>query len=311
MNLNHLKVFIVVAEQGSVLAASKALGVPNSTVARQLAQFEEQLGMQLVLRSTRYLRLTDEGKRIYAKTAALVEQLDEVENQITSEQGSLAGKITLAVPSEFGAQWLDTAIAEFAIEHPRVSIECITSMAPLDPVRRDIDVSIAYHRGNFEDSSLIMRKLLRLESVVVAAPHLIEKHGTPCSIKALERLPCISTLLALKENPWHFMGAKQRLFHVNVGSRYKVDSSRMLITGALKGIGYAIIPRVFCEEHIGEGRLVELELDYPPAPLEVVAIYPNRSINHRSRLLVKKIAQTLAAKFALENSAVKDRSSAR
>ncbi|WP_447895904.1 LysR family transcriptional regulator [Vreelandella sp. GE22] len=299
MNLNHLKVFIVVAEQGSVLAASKVLGVPNSTVARQLAQFEKQLGMQLVLRSSRYLRLTEEGKRIYEKAAGLIDQLDEVENEITTERGDLSGKITLAIPSEFGAKWLNSAIAEFAAEHPKTSIECITSMAPLDPVRRDIDISIAYHRGNFEDSSLVMRRLLKLESVVVAAPELITRYGTPYTLKELERLPCISTLLALKENPWHFIDSQKGIFHLNVASRYKVDSSQMLIAGALKGIGYAIIPKAFCEAHITAEELIEIELEHQPAPLEIVAIYPNRSINHRSRLLVEKIAGTLATQFTL------------
>ncbi|WP_252108575.1 MULTISPECIES: LysR family transcriptional regulator [unclassified Halomonas] len=293
MNLNYLKIFVVVADQGSITAASKALGIPNSTVARQLTQLENQLGKQLILRSTRHLRMTEEGKRIYQKAASLITELDEVENEIKSEQGYLSGKITLAIPSEFGAKWLNEIIAEFALTHPNVSIECITSMAPLDPVRRDIDISIAYHRGNFEDSSLIMRQLVKLSSVVVASPELIKTYGTPKTIAELESLPCLSTLLALKENPWHFIGQDNALFHLNVSSRYKVDSSQLLIAGALQGIGYAIIPRVFCEQHLDTGRLVEINLDHTPAPLEIVAIYPNRAINHRSKRLVEVIASAL------------------
>ncbi|WP_447528668.1 LysR family transcriptional regulator [Vreelandella sp. TE19] len=293
MNLNYLKIFVVVADQGSITAASKALGIPNSTVARQLTQLENQLGKQLILRSTRHLRLTEEGKSIYQKAASLIAELDEVENEIKSEQGYLSGKITLAIPSEFGVKWLNEILAEFALVHPNVSIECITSMAPLDPVRRDIDISIAYHRGNFEDSSLIMRKLVKLESVVVASPALIKSHGIPEKVQELPGLPCISTLLALEQNPWHFIGKNGALFHLSIESRYKVDSSQMLIAGAIKGIGYAIIPRVFCEQHLATGELVEIPLDHTPAPLEIVAIYPNRSINYRSRWLVEEIANAL------------------
>lgn len=293
MNLNFLKIFITVARQGSLLAASKSLGMSNSTIGRQLAQFEEQMGMQLVLRNTRHLRLTDDGKKLYERTEGLIAELDEIKNEIKAEDGEISGKITISIPSEFGVKWLNTCIADFAAEHKNISIECITSMAPLDPIRRDVDVSITYHRGKFDDSGMVMRPLLKLPSVVVAAPKLIAKHGIPHSVEQLRDLPCISTLLALKANPWHFLDEDSGSLCLNINSSYKVDSSQMLISGAVAGIGYAIIPYAFCQDQIRSGKLVTIDLDYKPAPLEVVAIFPNRSIAHRSRALVDKIELTL------------------
>ena len=141
MNLDYLKVFIVIAKQGSILAASKALNIPKSTVARHLEQLERQLSHQLVLRNTRHLRLTAEGQRLYHLAEDIISDLEEVEHEMKGRHGNLSGKITVAIPSEFGVKWLNESIADFVIDHPDIAIDCITSMSPLAPIRRYVDVS--------------------------------------------------------------------------------------------------------------------------------------------------------------------------
>ncbi|MBZ9557910.1 MULTISPECIES: LysR family transcriptional regulator [unclassified Modicisalibacter] len=287
MNLDYLKVFVAIARQGSILAAAKALGIPKSTAARHLGQLETQLAHQLVLRNTRHLRLTDEGQRLYQRAKDLIGELEEVEHDIKGCHGTLSGRITVAIPSEFAVQWLNESIAEFAADNPSIAIDCITSMAPLDPVRRDVDVSICYHRGKLADSSMVVRPLVNMRSSVVAAPSVIARHGRPTGVAELGHLPCISTLTALQANPWHFVDGQGRLIALEVPTRYRVDSSQMLIAGARAGIGYAIIPHEFCRESIASGDLVELPLDLSPAPLEIVAIHPSRgSLSPRTRAFV-------------------------
>lgn len=302
MNLNHLKVFVTVAQQGSLLATSKSLGIPNSTIGRHLTQFESEMGMQLVMRNTRHLRLTNDGKRLYERAEGLVSELEEIEHEIKSSGNDVSGKIIIAIPSEFGVKWLNKCIADFVASHPKVSVECITSMASLDPVRRDVDVSIVYHRGKLQDSSMVVRHLLKMPSVVVAAPKLIDIYGRPSSIDELKNLPCISTLTALQANPWHFVDHDNRLVSMNVKTRYRVDSSQMLISGAIAGIGYAIIPQFFCQDFINNGQLDLIELDLVPAPLEIIAVFPNRLINQRLRLLMDVIGN----KFEEDSSILKD-----
>ncbi|MEC8916423.1 LysR family transcriptional regulator [Salinicola sp. LHM] len=295
MNLDYLKVFTAIAKQGSILAASKAMGIPKSTVARQLRQLEKQLSRQLVLRNTRHLRLTDEGQRLYQKVKGLIGDLEEVEHDMKGRLGKLSGKITVAIPSEFGVKWLNESIATFAANHPDIAIDCITSMAPLDPVRRDVDVSICYHRGKLSDSGMVVRPLVSMRSAVVAAPSIIANYGRPASVHELSQLPCISTLTALQANPWHFIDAEGRTIALDVPTRYRVDSSLMLIAGARAGIGFAIIPYEFCTESIESGDLIELALDLNPAPLEIVAIHPDRkSISQRTRAFLDVVEQQLS-----------------
>ncbi|MCK0746241.1 LysR family transcriptional regulator [Chromohalobacter nigrandesensis] len=297
MNLDYLKVFVAIARQGSILAASRALAMPKSTVARHLDQLESQLSHQLVLRNTRHLRLTAEGQRLYHLAKDIIGDLEEVEHEMKDRHGRLSGKITVAIPSEFGVKWLNESIADFVADHPDIAIDCITSMAPLDPVRRDVDVSICYHRGKLSDSGMVVRPLVSMRSAVVAAPSVIARHGRPASVQALSHLPCISTLTALQSNPWHFIDAEGRTIALDVPTRYRVDSSLMLIAGARAGIGYAIIPYEFCQESIESGDLIELALDLKPAPLEIVAIHPDRkSISTRTRAFVDIVEKQLLAR---------------
>ncbi|MCT8467251.1 LysR family transcriptional regulator [Chromohalobacter canadensis] len=297
MNLDYLKIFVAIAKQGSILAASKALDIPKSTVARHLDQLEKQLSHQLVLRNTRHLRLTAEGQRLYHLAGDIIGELEEVEHEMKGRHGDLSGRITVAIPSEFGVKWLNESIADFVADHPDIAIDCITSMAPLDPVRRDVDVSICYHRGKLSDSGMVVRPLVSMRSAVVAAPSVVADHGRPASVQELSHLPCISTLTALQANPWHFIDVEGRTIALDVPTRYRVDSSLMLIAGARAGIGFAIIPYEFCKESIAAGDLVEFALDLQPAPLEIVAIHPNRqSISTRTRAFVDIVEQQLRAR---------------
>ncbi|MCM2130628.1 LysR family transcriptional regulator [Larsenimonas rhizosphaerae] len=297
MNLDHLKLFVAVAEQESILAASKMLDIPNSTLSRQIKNLEGQLGQQLVLRSTRHLRLTAEGRALYERARPLVAALSDIGHEVKSRHGRLSGTLTVAIPSEFCVTWLNRGIAEFSRQHPELALECITSMAPLDPVRRDVHVSIAYHRGDRQSSNMVVRPLLSLASSVVATPELLARYAAPSRISELAELPCISTLTALKSNPWVFIDDKGQAVSLKLPSRYKVDSSQMLISGALAGIGFAIIPTAFCASHLASGELVELTLDCQPAPLDIVAIYPNRnSISVRARAFVDMVKTELRDK---------------
>ncbi|MHB0776018.1 LysR family transcriptional regulator [Halomonas sp. WWR20] len=296
MNLNYLKIFIAVAQQGSILSASKALNIPKSTVARHLEQLEKQLSQQLVLRNTRHLRLTAEGHYLYQRAKDIIGNLEEIEHEMKDNEGKLSGRITVSIPSEFGVRWLNESIANFVAENTEISIDCITSMAPLDPVRRDIDVSICYHRGKLSDSGMVIRSLVSMRSSIVVAPSVIKTYGRPTTAQALSRLPCISTLTALEANPWHFLDQEGRRTSLDVTTRYRVDSSMMLIAGARAGIGFAIIPYEFCKNSIASGELVELTLDLTPAPLEIVAIHPDRhSITHRTRAFVDVVEAQLKA----------------
>lgn len=297
MNLNYLATFVEVARHGSISGASKDLRIPSSTISRHLGKLEDMLKTRLLSRNSWHCSLTASGRELFDYSAGLIDQLLEAENIIKAEDGELSGKIKVSIPTEFGVVWLSDVVSEFAASHDKVEIECVTSMRSLDPVRREIDVSITYLRGKPTSSSHIMQRLLTLESSVVAAPTLIARYGSPATVAELTDLPCISTVSALRSNPWQFVDGDGAHQSVDVRAKYKVDSSNMLTNGALRSIGYAIIPTEFIRLELLAGNLIELQLDMTPAPLDIVAVFPERRhISARTRALVQAIARSLESK---------------
>lgn len=297
MDLNNLATFIEVARHGTISGASKDLRIPTSTISRRLNKLEDEFEARLLSRNSRHCSLTPSGQVLYDYAVGLMDDLLEAKNILRETDGQLSGRMKVSIPTEFGVVWLSDVVSEFARDHPMVDLECITSMQSLDPVRREIDVSIAYLRGAPEDSSLVMRRLLTIQSSVVAAPSLIETYGKPSTVAQMASLPCISTLSALRSNPWQFVRPDATCFALDVQSKYKVDSSNMLINGALRGLGYAIIPTEFIKPELRSGNLIELPLDFRPAPLEIVAVFPERKhITRRTRALVNAIEKSLQTK---------------
>jgi len=293
MNLNHLSIFIEIAKHKTMVNASSSLGIPNSTVGRQLAQLESELGVRLFSRNTRHMNLTQDGKDLFERTVHLIEKLNEVENDFFYTKKELSGRINVSIPNEYGSLWFATCIAKFAKSYPLVSISCSTSMASVDPISEEMDLSIIYHRGIPNDSSLVMQNLATIPSVIVGSKNLIEKHGLPTNITELKKLPCISTWHALRANPWHFIDINGDSVSHKIKSVYRADSTNLIISAAIEGVGFAIIPRLFCKQYIDQNVLVEVDIGLQPAPLHVAAVLPDRVLNLRTKYFLEKIKKTM------------------
>ncbi|EHP44221.1 LysR family transcriptional regulator [Cupriavidus basilensis OR16] len=120
-------------------------------------------------------------------------------------------------------------------------------MTGLEVLREDVDLSIVFHGGHQEDSAFITRELATLPSIVVAAPSLLARTGMPRHVSELKSLPCITTLSALKGQPWQFQDAAGEIVKVPVRSRYRVNSGELAVAGARQGIGFAIVAAYPCQ----------------------------------------------------------------
>ena len=181
-------------------------------------------------------------------------------------------------------------LAEFCSLHPGVELECDTRLTGLEALREDMDLSIVFHRGRQDDSTFITRELATLPSIVVAAPALLAKTGIPRHVRELRSLPCITTLSALKGQPWQFLDATGEIVKVSVRSRYRVNSGELALAGARQGIGFAIMAAFPCQEDLAAGRLQEVPLDLCPAPLQLLGAYSHRhSVTARVRALLDLI----------------------
>lgn len=292
MELNALKIFIAVVENSSFVGASKTLQIPTSNVSRSISQLEEALNLQLIERSTRHMKLTQSGQLLYTRVKPLLESLEQTEAELTSQQIQLKGPLRICIPNEAGPKLLGTAIADFACQHPEITISCITNLSGLESLREDLDMAIIIHRGKMDDCDYIASHLTTIPCTVVGSPSLIQKWGLPNHTSQLKTLPCITTVSALKGMPWQFTRTGSEFSTIQVNEHYRVNSGELALKAAIAGVGFAILAKVSCQEFIDDGSLVEIELELPAAPLQLFAVYANRQyLPAKTRVFIDFIRQ--------------------
>ncbi|WP_421276291.1 LysR family transcriptional regulator [Aeromonas veronii] len=294
MELNALKIFIAVVENSSFVGASKTLQIPTSNVSRSISQLEEALNLQLIERSTRHMKLTQSGQLLYTRVKPLLESLEQTEAELTSQQIQLKGPLRICIPNEAGPKLLGTAIADFACQHPEITISCITNLSGLESLREDLDMAIIIHRGKMDDCDYIASHLTTIPCTVVGSPSLIQKWGLPNHTSQLKTLPCITTVSALKGMPWQFTRTGSEFSTIQVNEHYRVNSGELALKAAIAGVGFAILAKVSCQEFINDGSLVEIELELPAAPLQLFAVYANRQyLPAKTRVFLEFIRQNI------------------
>jgi DNA-binding transcriptional LysR family regulator len=301
LDLNTVRVYTAVVDEQSFAGASRLLAIPSSNVSRYVAALERQLGTRLLERSTRHLRMTEAGRLLYERAKPLLDTLLSTQEELGAVQRDLRGPLKMCMPGE-APRLLAPILAEFCSLHPGIELECDTRMTGLEVLREDVDLSIVFHRGHQEDSAFITRELATLPSIVVAAPSLLAKTGTPRHVRELKSLPCITTLSALKGQPWQFQDASGDIVKVPVRSRYRVNSGELAVAGARQGIGFAIVAAYPCQDDLVTGRLQEVSLDLCPAPLQLLGAYSHRhSVTARVRALLDLIQVRLAGSASVNN----------
>ncbi|WP_043418361.1 LysR family transcriptional regulator [Cupriavidus basilensis] len=246
LDLNTVRVYTAVVDEQSFAGASRLLAIPSSNVSRHVAALERRLGVRLLERSTRHLRMTEAGRLLYERAKPLLDTLLSTQEELGAVQRELRGPLKMCMPGE-APRLLAPILAEFCSLHPGIELECDTRMTGLEVLREDVDLSIVFHGGHQEDSAFITRELATLPSIVVAAPSLLARTGMPRHVSELKSLPCITTLSALKGQPWQFQDAAGEIVKVPVRSRYRVNSGELAVAGARQGIGFAIVAAYPCQ----------------------------------------------------------------
>src|SRR5690349_13611102 len=176
-DLNDTLVFVKVVEQGSFVAAAKALRLPKTTVSRKVQDLETRLGAQLLQRTTRKLGLTEAGNVYFEHSQRIARDLEEAENAVGQLQGGPRGWLRFTAPYSVGITWIAPLLGEFHARHPEVRVEMVLTNEPLDIIDQEIDVALRV--GSLPDSNLIARKLATFRTQVYASPGYIARHGEP------------------------------------------------------------------------------------------------------------------------------------
>jgi DNA-binding transcriptional LysR family regulator len=266
IDLEDLRTFVEVADAGGVSAAARRLGLSKSIVSRRLVRLEEELGVQLLSRTTRGAALTEAGATFREHASRVTAELDMARDAISPE-GDVRGRLRIAAPLSFGPTHLAPVLAELARRHPQLQVHAVYADRFVDLVGEGFDAAVRV--GYLADSNLVVRRIAPIRGKFVASPTYIEAHGAPVTPGDLAN----HEALMQGTEPWRMM-SDSKAITVRVQGRFKADNGEALVAAALAGIGIGMIPDVLIDHHVTSGALVPVLVDYPPPEAGLYVVRP-------------------------------------
>jgi DNA-binding transcriptional LysR family regulator len=273
------KVFVVIAERGSMVKAADALDMSRAMVTRYLAQMEQWAEARLFHRSTRRLSLTDAGEETLGRCRQLLETAESMRASSAAEADAPHGLLRISCSPSLGQAAIAQAVAAFLQRYPRVRIDLQMSNQAVNLVEERIDLAIRI--TNALEPNLIARQLADCDSVICAAPAYLAEHGTPERLEELSSHNCLA-FSYFGKNLWHFKRDGETVA-IPVSGNLSANDSLVLLAAAQAGAGIAMQPRYSAMPLIKSGELVELLPAFTPQQMGIYGIYTSRQ--HMSAVL--------------------------
>lgn len=266
MDIEDLRTFVEIADAGGVSPAARRLGVSKSIVSRRLARLENDLGVQLVSRTTRGAALTEAGA-VFRDHAAKASAEVDLARETILPTGDLRGLLRVAAPLSFGPTHFAPVLAQMALLHPRLHIHACYTDRFVDLIAEGFDCGIRV--GTLEDSNLIAKRIGPIYGKCVASPAYIKAYGSP---ETPEELLSHEALMQGTET-WQFLDGDQ-VVTIHPQGRFKADNGIALVDAAIAGLGIARVPDGLVADHIEAGALVTVMTRFPPPPAGAYVVRP-------------------------------------
>ncbi len=284
MDLEALVDFNAVASHGGFSHASRATGRPKATLSRRVRQLEDSLGVHLIERGARTLRLTDDGAALHEQTSALLDRIDDIKEALIGDVGLPHGRLRINAPVLFAQRGLGRIAARYAAAYPDVQLEITADDRFIDPLVDGYDLVL---RANPKATTeLAGRCFLRDELIVVGDPSITR----PESASEDAPVPAVILLGAPEGSPWNIArdGQTQQL-HTRAAMR--LSSMTMVHDAVLDGAGVAMMPRSLVQADLDAGRLFNWG-NAVGRRIEVWALYPpNRHVSRKVSAFIRMLTE--------------------
>jgi len=294
-DLNALMIFARVVDATSFSEAARRLGMPISTVSRKVAELEDQLGVRLLERSTRQLRLTDVGAEVLEHALKSVEVSEAVESVVSNQLTEVKGTLRLSAPPSIADSVLAPLVTAFQASYPQVQVHILVTDRFVDHIAEGID--LVFRVGPLDDSSLVARKVLRYRHQLVASPDYLASQKLPAKPKDLLNHRLLAFSFWTPQNSWTFVKGDRKetiTFQPYLAINDYLGLAKALVSGA--GIGD--LPPIVCPEDLESGALVEVMPKWRFRPVDVSVVHlSNRHIPRVVRLFKEFAAQMAPTLF--------------
>lgn len=288
--LDMLRTFVAVADQVSFAEAARRLRISPTAASRAIAALEQSLGTALLRRTTRSVRLTDEGAAYLERCRAALADLDDAALALRGAGATPGGTLVITAPVTFGRLHILPIATALLCEHPALKIE----LTLIDRVVRLVDegIDVAVRIGDLSDSSLHAFKVAEVRRVVVASPAYLAAHGTPASIPALHDHALIAFTELDRGHEWRF-GPTGKLA-IRIEPRLAANTADAAIAAAIEGVGIARVLSYQAMDAIGSGSLVTLLDGFAPPAVPVHLVY---QASRRASVNVRAFIDAARARF--------------
>lgn len=278
MDLNSVELFVKVVQKGSFSAASRTAGVPVATVSRRVSELEKSLGVRLLERSTRQLRLTGAGTTLYEFVSRGLQEMQAGELALQNRESELKGLLRLSLPPNFEPWW--SLLKDFQLQFPLIEINVYTTERKIDLIEDGIDVALRI--GDVIYQSAVARELTSYKHVLVATPEFIKTNGMPKSPQDLDNFPCVAWRNDEAEVEWSLGRDKIKFRPI-----LKTNDYPHIMYMALQNKCITELPPFLASEHIANHRLIQLLPEYEFPEDRVSLLYPSRKqISRISRVYI-------------------------
>jgi len=278
--LQAMTTFVAVVDSGGFASAARKLSLSPPVVTRAVAELEERLGLRLLTRTTRVVRVTDAGARFSEDCRRILAEIDEAETAATGTHTAPRGTLTLTAPVLFGQLYVTPILVSYLQQFPEVDAQCLFLDRVVNVVEEGIDVAVRI--GELPDSSLQAVRVGRVRRVLVAAPAYLQDRGVP---KRPEDLVGHTIVSAAGVNPvseWRFNDAGTARVQ-RLQPRMRTTTNDSAIAAALAGLGIARLLSYQVASQVRNGALQAVLEDFESTPL------PVHVVHHEGRRATQKV----------------------
>ena len=287
MEIDDLRTFVEVADAGGINSAARRLGLAKSIVSRRLLRLEQELGAELLARTTRGAILTEAGVSFRDQAADICARIDAAREEM-SPNGDIRGLLRIAGPASVGTLFAP-ALADFARRHPALQVHTRFSDQYVDLAAEGFDCAIRV--GYMPDSSLIARKIGSLPMQLYASPGYIKENGAPeCPGDILKH-----SAITAGTNSWVFSDGDQN-FTVHPQGRFKADNAYVLAEAAAADLGIVAMGEMIARPYVEAGKLVPIMTRFRLPDVGIFVVRPpSQHIPRKVRLLIDLLVEKFAA----------------
>ncbi len=295
-NLDDMLLFAQVVKMKSFRAVAEQRGVASSVVSKHISRLEKHLGVQLLIRTTRKLNLTEAGEEFLQHCQQLESSVALAERAVSQHAEQPQGVLRIAAPMISGQYFLPSVIDEYLRLYPEMKVEMIIKDSFQDLIASGFDLAI--RTGTLSDSTLRARKLVESRWYAYASPEYLEQHGAPERVSDLDAHQCLQFSYQ-ETGPYEWpVTAGGKPGRIKVSGRFQASSLVSLREAAVAGMGIAFMPVYLVRELAREGKLVPVLQERIYRDVGIYAIYPNiRYVPRKISAFMEILSRTYAEQY--------------